>query len=128
MLENASAEVTIRPLIERFIAPEPRYIPMNTFTAACQVGFRPSDGVPQPGVNTPRDDDGDSVYKGPCQHRRGFWSLLRSWLQPHREFHKKTATSTWSCFRFVRNVGSGVKAPNPFCNGGGVTIELSNPY
>ena len=31
-----------------------------------------------------RDEDGDGFYEVHCNTQEGIWSLLRSWLRPHR--------------------------------------------
>ncbi len=34
----------------------------------------------------------------------GFWSLLRSWLRPHRGISQEYLPRYWECFEFVHKV------------------------
>ena len=84
MLENVR-QVTIRPLIERFIAPGTRVYTdeYDIYRRLPEWGFDHRTVCHSRGEYA-RDDDGDGVYKVHVNTAEGFWSLLRSWLQPHR--------------------------------------------
>ena len=80
----------------------------TTFTAACLWGFDHRTVCHSQGEYA-RDDDGDGVYKVHVNTAEGFWSLLRSWLQPPiGNFHKKNCRYL-GFFRFVHNVRIGGK-------------------
>ena len=80
MLENVR-QVTIRPLIERFIAPgNPGVYRLRHLPPLAGVGFS-TIGRLVP-ANTPCDDDGDGFCEVHVNTAEGFWSLLRSWLRP----------------------------------------------
>jgi transposase len=51
-----------------------------------------------------RDDDGDGFCEGHVNTREGFWSLLRSWLGPHRGIPQETLPLSLGFFEFVPNV------------------------
>ena len=42
-----------------------------------------------------RDEDGDGFCEIHVNTIEGFWSLLRSWLRPHRGFLKRNYPFTW---------------------------------
>jgi transposase-like protein len=51
-----------------------------------------------------RDDDGDGFCEVPVHTREGFWSLLRSWLRPHRGISQERLPLSLWCFESVHNV------------------------
>jgi transposase len=51
-----------------------------------------------------RDDDGDGFCEVPVHTREGFWSLLRSWLRPHRGISQERLPLYLGFFEFVHNV------------------------
>jgi transposase-like protein len=51
-----------------------------------------------------RDDDGDGFGEVHVNTREGFWSLLRSWLRPHRGISQEKLPLDLGCFEFVHNV------------------------
>ncbi len=40
-----------------------------------------------------RDEDGDGLYEVHVNMMEGFWSLLRSWLRPHRGISQEEGVS-----------------------------------
>lgn len=50
-----------------------------------------------------RDEDGDGVCEVPVNTIEGFWSLLRSWLRPHRGISQEQLPLYLSFFEFVHN-------------------------
>lgn len=50
-----------------------------------------------------RDDDGDGFCEVHVNTMEGFWSLLRSWLRPHRGISQDQLPLYLSCFEFVHN-------------------------
>ncbi len=51
-----------------------------------------------------RDDDGDGVYEVHVNTMEGFWSLLRSWLRPHRGLSQDHLPRYLGFCEFVHNV------------------------
>jgi len=57
-----------------------------------------------------RDDDGDGFCEVHVNTREGFWSLLRSWLRPHRGISQEKLPLYLGFFEFVHNVRKRGKA------------------
>lgn len=57
-----------------------------------------------------RDDDGDGVCEVHVNTMEGFWSLLRSWLRPHRGISQEKLPLYLSFFEFVHNAKKRGKA------------------
>jgi transposase-like protein len=51
-----------------------------------------------------RDDDGDGFCEVRVNTPEGFWSLLRSWLRPHRGISQEKLPLYLGFFEFVHNV------------------------
>jgi transposase-like protein len=51
-----------------------------------------------------RDEDGDGLCEVQVNTREGFWSLLRSWLRPHRGLSQEQLPLYLGFFEFVHNV------------------------
>ncbi len=51
-----------------------------------------------------RDDDGDGFHEVHVNTMEGFWSLLRSWLRPHRGISQEHLPLYLGFFEFVHNV------------------------
>lgn len=52
-----------------------------------------------------RDEDGDGFHEVHVNTMEGFWSLLRSWLRPHRGISQEKLPLYLSFFEFVHNAG-----------------------
>src|SRR6188472_1362431 len=50
-----------------------------------------------------RDDDGDGFCEVHVNTLEGFWSLLRSWLRPHRGISQEKLPLYLGFFQFVHN-------------------------
>jgi transposase-like protein len=50
-----------------------------------------------------RDDDGDGFCEVHVNTMEGFWSLLRSWLRPHRGLSQEKLPLYLGFFEFVHN-------------------------
>ena len=50
-----------------------------------------------------RDDDGDGFHEVHVNTMEGFWSLLRSWLRPHRGISQEKLPVYLGFFQFVHN-------------------------
>ena len=51
-----------------------------------------------------RDEDGDGFHEVHVNTMEGFWSLLRSWLRPHRGISQDHLPLYLGLFEFVHNV------------------------
>ncbi len=51
-----------------------------------------------------RDDDGDGFHDVHVNSIEGFWSLLRSWLRPHRGVSQEKLSLYLGFFEFVHNM------------------------
>ena len=60
-----------------------------------------------------RDDDGDGLCEVHVNTMEGFWSLLRSWLRPHRGIAQEKLPLYLGFFEFVHNVRRRGKALLP---------------
>ena len=58
-----------------------------------------------------RDDDGDGFCEAHVDTLEGFWSLLRSWLRPHRGISQERLPLHLGFFGFVHNIRRRGKAP-----------------
>lgn len=57
-----------------------------------------------------RDEDGDGFHEIHVHTMEGFWSLLRSWLRPHRGISQEKLPLYLGFFEFVHNVRKRGKA------------------
>jgi len=57
-----------------------------------------------------RDEDGDGFHEIHVNTMEGFWSLLRSWLRPHRGISQEKLPLYLGFFEFVHNVRKRGKA------------------
>jgi len=57
-----------------------------------------------------RDEDGDGFHEVHVNTMEGFWSLLRSWLRPHRGISQEKLPLYLGFFEFVHNVRKRGKA------------------
>ena len=57
-----------------------------------------------------RDDDGDGFHEVHVNTMEGFWSLLRSWLRPHRGISQEKLPIYLGFFKFVHNARKRGKA------------------
>lgn len=60
-----------------------------------------------------RDEDGDGFHEVHTNTIEGFWSLLRSWLRPHRGISQEKLPIYLGFFEFVHNVRKRGKALLP---------------
>jgi transposase len=61
-----------------------------------------------------RDEDGDGFHEVHVNAMEGFWSLLRSWLRPHRGISQEKLPLYLGFFQFVHNTrrrGKGLLKP-----------------
>jgi transposase-like protein len=60
-----------------------------------------------------RDEDGDGFHEVHTNTIEGFWSLLRSWLRPHRGVSQEKLPLYLGFFEFIHNVRKRGKALLP---------------
>jgi transposase-like protein len=103
MLENVQQK-TIQPIIEAFIAPG-----TMVYTDEYDIYFRLEDwGYAHETVchskgEYARDDDCDGFCEIHVNTMEGVWSLLRSWLRPHRGISQEKLPVYLAFFEFVHN-------------------------
>ena len=51
-----------------------------------------------------RDEGGDGFHKVQVNTMKGFWSLLRSWLRPHRGISQEKLPLYLSFFEYLHNL------------------------
>ena len=51
-----------------------------------------------------RDEDGDGFFEVHVNTMEGFWSLLRSWLRPHRGISQEKLPHYLGFFEYIHNV------------------------
>jgi transposase len=57
-----------------------------------------------------RDEDGDGFHEIHVNTMEGFWSLLRSWLRPHRGISQEKLPDYLGFFEFIHNIRKRGKA------------------
>jgi len=57
-----------------------------------------------------RDEDGDGFHEIHVNTRKGVWSLLRSWLRPHRGVSQENLPLYLAFFEFTHNLRQRGKA------------------
>lgn len=110
MLANVQ-QATIAPLLRATIAPG-----TTVYTDEYDIYSRLTDwGYHHLTVNHSqgeyaRDADGDGVNEVHVNTMEGFWSLLRSWLRPHRGISQEKLPVYIGFFQFIHNVRQRGKA------------------
>lgn len=110
MLSNVK-QVTIKPLIQSMVQPG-----TLVYTDEYAIYNRlPEWGYSHKSVNHgsgeyARDDDGDGFCEIHVNTIEGFWSLLRSWLRPHRGISQEKLPIYLGFFEFVHNIRNRGKA------------------
>lgn len=113
MLPNVQ-QPTIQPLIQRYVQPG-TLIYTDEYTIYSRlVGW----GYAHKTVNHSqgeyaRDEDGDDFHEVHTNTIEGVWSLLRSWLRPHRGISQEKLPFYLAFFEFVHNVRKRGKALLP---------------
>ena len=104
VLENVR-QVTIQPIIEKFIKPGTL---VNTdeydiYGRLTEWGYEHKSVCHSRGEYA-RDEDSDGFHEVHVNTMEGFWSLLRSWLRPHRGISQERLPIYVGFFQFVHNV------------------------
>jgi len=104
VLENVQ-QATIKPILEKFIKPGTL---VNTdeydiYGRLMEWGYEHKTVCHSHGEYA-RDEDGDGFCEVHVNTMEGFWSLLRSWLRPHRGVSQERLPIYVGFFQFVHNV------------------------
>jgi transposase-like protein len=104
MLENVK-QVTIGPLIQETIAKESVVYTdeYDIYARLSEWGYDHRKVCHAKGEYA-RDDDGDGFCETHVNTLEGFWSLLRSWLRPHRGISQEKLPLYLAFFEFIHNV------------------------
>jgi transposase len=104
MVENVQ-QITIKPFIEAAIAPGTCIYTdeYDIYSRLEQWGYAHKTVCHGRGEYA-RDDDGDGFHEVHVNTMEGFWSLLRSWLRPHRGISQEYLPLYLGFFEFVHNV------------------------
>jgi len=104
MLPNVQ-QVTIKPVLTQVVQPGSLLYTdeYDIYTRLEDWGYRHKTVNHSAGEYT-RDEDGDGFHEVHVNTLEGFWSLLRSWLRPHRGISQEKLPLYLGFFEFVHNV------------------------
>lgn len=104
MLPNVQ-QTTIKPVITSIIAPGSLIYTdeYNIYNRLPEWGYKHKT-VNHSAGEYARDEDGDGFHEVHVNTIEGFWSLLRSWLRPHRGISQDKLPWYLGFFEFVHNV------------------------
>ena len=110
MLENVQQK-TIEPIIRKTIAPHTRIYTDEyaIYNRLKEWGYEHLTVCHGKGEYA-RDDDQDGFHEVHVNTMEGFWSLLRSWLRPHRGISQEKLPLYLAFFEFVHNMRKRGKA------------------
>jgi transposase-like protein len=113
MLENVQ-QTTLKPLIQQIIASGTQVYTDEyaIYGRLSQWGYQHKSVCHGRGEYA-TDEDGDGFYEVHVNTMEGFWSLLRSWLRPHRGLSQEKLPLYLGFFEFVHNVRKRGKALLP---------------
>jgi len=103
MLENVRQE-TIKPIISKLVEQGSQLYSdeYNIYDRLQNWGYLHK-RVNHSAKEYARDDDDDGCHEVHVNTIEGFWSLLRSWLRPHRGISQEKLPLYLSFFEFVHN-------------------------
>jgi transposase-like protein len=104
MLPNVQ-QTTIKPIITDTIAPGSMIYTdeYDIYTRLPEWGYQHK-SVNHGAGEYARDEDGDGFHEVHVNTLEGFWSLLRSWLRPHRGISQERLPCYLSFFEFIHNI------------------------
>lgn len=104
MLPNVQ-QVTIQPVITEVVAPGTMIYTdeYDIYTRLPEWGYQHK-SVNHGAGEYARDEDGDGFHEVHVNTLEGFWSLLRSWLRPHRGISQERLPCYLSFFEFIHNI------------------------
>ena len=103
MLANVR-QTTIKPVIEAAVV-KGSLVHTDEYNAYARLeawGYRHKTVCHERGEYA-RDEDGDGFCEVHVNTMEGFWSLLRSWLRPHRGISQDKLPDYLGFFQFVHN-------------------------
>ena len=104
MLENVK-QVTIQPLIEAVITPGTLvYTDEYSIYDRLEKWGYGHKSVCHGAGEYARDEDGDGFHEVHVNTMEGFWSLLRSWLRPHRGISQEKLPLYLGFFECIHNI------------------------
>lgn len=114
LLENVQ-QVTIAPLLRAVIEPGTQIYTdeYDIYNRLTDWGYLHNTVCHSHGEYA-RDEDGDGFHEVHVNTIEGFWSLLRSWLRPHRGISQEKLPLYLGFFEFVHNArirGKGLLQP-----------------
>ena len=114
MLANVQ-QVTIKPIIEAFVEKGSTVYTdeYDIYDRLGEWGYDRNSVCHSEGEYA-RDDDGDGFHEVHVNTMEGFWSLLRSWLRPHRGISQESLPCYLSFFQAAHNIrkrGVGLLGP-----------------
>lgn len=103
MLPNVQ-QVTIKPVLRQVIQPGSLLYTdeYDIYTRLEEWGYQHKT-VNHSAGEYARDEDGDGFHEVHVNTLEGFWSLLRSWLRPHRGISQEKLPLYLGFFEFVHN-------------------------
>ena len=110
MLANVKQK-TIEPIIKSTILPGTLTLTdeYNIYDRLTEWGYQHKSVCHSSGEYA-RDEDGDGICEVHVNTMEGFWSLLRSWLRPHRGISQERLPLYLGFFEFVHNARKRGKA------------------
>ncbi len=104
MLPNVQQD-TIKPVITSMVAPGSLIYTdeYNIYNRLPEWGYEHKT-VNHSAGEYARDEDGDGFHEVHVNTMEGFWSLLRSWLRPHRGISQDKLPWYLGFFEFIHNV------------------------
>lgn len=95
---------TIEPLIKKFVSPGTQVYTdeYNIYARLAEWGYGHKTVCHGTGEYA-RDEDGDGFHEVHVNTMEGCWSLLRSWLRPHRGVSQDKLPLYVGFFEFVHN-------------------------
>ena len=110
MLANVQ-QTTIQPVIETIVQPGSLiYTDEYDIYARLESWGFSHKSVCHSAGEYARDEDGDGFHEVHVNTIEGFWSLLRSWLRPHRGISQEKLPLYLAFFEFVHNTRKRGKA------------------
>ncbi len=103
MLANVQ-QTTIEPLLKATLAPDSLVYTdeYRIYSVLPESGYQHKTVCHAQGEYA-RDEDGDGFCEVHVNTMEGFWSLLRSWLRPHRGISQEKLPLYLGFFEFVHN-------------------------
>jgi transposase-like protein len=103
MLENVK-QATIGPIVKEVIEPGTMvYTDEYDIYARLELWGYEHKSVCHSAGEYARDEDGDGFHEVHVNTIEGFWSLLRSWLRPHRGISQEILPLYLGFFEFIHN-------------------------